>query len=144
MNNSERFQVFFDGNCPLCKREIDWVRKRDRRQQVEFVDIAAAEFQPQQHGKTYDQLMAEIHGRTSDGQWVVGVEVFRYLYAAAGFGKLVWVTRLPLVRHGLNLGYKVFARYRTRLTGRCKSGQCQVRPVETGELPKKKLVQEPK
>ena len=33
--------------------------------------------------------MAQIHGRLPDGTWLQGVEVFRRLYAAIGFGSLV-------------------------------------------------------
>lgn len=126
MDGKRRFQVFHDGDCPLCRREIAWLQKRDRRQQIEFIDIADPDFDERQFGKSYDELMAEIHGRTIEGQWVTGVEVFRHLYQAVGFGPLVRVTRLPIVRHGLDLGYRVFARYRTRLTGRCQDGKCQI------------------
>lgn len=124
MSNSGQFQVFFDGDCPLCKREIDWLRKRDKHNQVEFIDIAGPSFDASIYGKTYEQLMAEIHGRTSDGQWVIGVEVFRHLYQAAGFNLPVRLSRLPIIRTGLDLGYRVFARYRTRITGRCTTGAC--------------------
>ncbi len=119
MESQSRFQVFFDGDCPLCNREISWLRKRDRRQRIEFVDIAEADFDAADTGKTFDQLMAEIHGREPNGTWVTGVEVFRRLYDAAGFKRFVAVSRWPLIRHGLGAGYHVFARYRTRLTGRC-------------------------
>ena len=34
---------------------------------------------------------------------------------------LVWLTRLPIVRQLLDLGYAAFARNRLRLTGRCTS-----------------------
>ncbi len=122
------FEVFYDGDCPLCVKEIRWLQKRDRqrRQQIQFTDIAAADFDATRLGKTYDQLMAEIHGRTADGRWVQGVEVFRYLYAAAGFPKMVRLSRCLGVRQGLNLGYRVFAKYRTRLTGRCQDGKCGI------------------
>lgn len=126
MAKPSQFQVFFDGDCPLCKREIDWLKKRDREHQIEFIDIAGPLFDASIYGKTYDELMAEIHGRTSDGQWVIGVEVFRHLYQAAGFNLPVRLSRLPIVRTGLDLGYRVFARYRTRITGRCKTGACHV------------------
>ena len=126
MAKPSQFQVFFDGDCPLCKREIDWLKKRDKDRQIDFVDIASPQFDASTLGKTYDELMAEIHGRTSDGQWVIGVEVVRHLYQAAGFNLPVRLSRLPLIRTGLDLGYRVFARYRTRITGRCKTGTCQV------------------
>jgi hypothetical protein len=75
-------------------------------------------------GKTQAELMARIHGRLPDGAWIEGVEVFRRLYSAVGLGWLVAPTKLPLVRNFLNLGYRIFARYRLRLTGRCDSGKC--------------------
>lgn len=126
VERSENWQVevFFDGDCPLCKREINWLRKRDKRQQVKFTDIAAAEFDAPALGKTQDELMARIHGRLPSGAWIEGVEVFRRLYSAVGLGWLVAPTRLPLIRNLLDLGYRVFARYRLRLTGRCDSGKC--------------------
>ena len=130
MSLNEKFQVFFDGECPLCRREIDWVRKRDRDHQVEFVDIAAPSFDENRHGKSYETLMAQIHGREPDGRWVTGVEVFRRLYQAAGYGPVVQLTRWPLVKQVLNVAYRFFAKYRTRLTGRyhvdgaaCRSNQ---------------------
>ncbi|MFO0454413.1 MAG: thiol-disulfide oxidoreductase DCC family protein [Planctomycetota bacterium] len=123
---SWQVEVFFDGDCPLCKREIDWLRKRDKKQQVEFTDIAAPEFDAELLGKTQAELMARIHGRLPNGVWIEGVEVFRRLYSAVGLGWLVAPTRLPLVRNLLDLGYRIFARYRLRLTGRCESGKCKV------------------
>lgn len=122
-------EVFFDGDCPLCKREIDWLRKRDKKQNIEFTDIAAPEFDAELLGKTQAELMARIHGRLPDGTWIEGVEVFRRLYSAIGLGWLVAPTRLPLVRNLLDLGYRIFARYRLRLTGRCDSGKCATNKV---------------
>ena len=63
--------------------------------------------------------MAEMHGRLPDGTWVTGVEVFRRLYSAVGFGPAVWFTRLPMITQLLDVGYRVFAKKRLRLTGRC-------------------------
>ena len=112
-------EVFFDGDCPLCLREIEFLRRRDRRGAIRFTNIAAEDFDAAALGTTQTELMARIHGRLPDGSWIEGVEVFRRLYAAIGFGPLVSVTRWPLVRQVLDVGYRVFARYRLRLTGRC-------------------------
>jgi predicted DCC family thiol-disulfide oxidoreductase YuxK len=110
-------EVFYDGDCPLCTREIRVLRRLDRRDRITFTNIAAADFVPD--GKDLATLMARIHGRLPDGTWVEGVEVFRELYAAVGFGPLVALTRLPGISHLLGAAYRVFARNRLRWTGRC-------------------------
>ena len=119
-------EVFFDGACPLCVREIQMLQRRDRHGRVRFTDIAAADFDAGPTGLTWDALMARIHGRLSDGTVIEGVEVFRHLYTAAGFGRLVWLSRAPGVAQLLDLSYRVFAKHRLRLTGRCVDGVCEV------------------
>jgi predicted DCC family thiol-disulfide oxidoreductase YuxK len=32
--------VWFDGGCPLCRREIALMRRLDRRGRIDFVDVA--------------------------------------------------------------------------------------------------------
>ena len=117
-------EVFYDGACPLCRREINLLKRCDRRQRLRLTDISDAAFDPQVVGKTFEQLMARMHGRLADGTWVEGVEVFRRLYAAIGLGPLVLLTRLPIVSQLLDLGYAFFARHRLRLTGRCTEKAC--------------------
>ncbi|MEM1080044.1 MAG: DUF393 domain-containing protein [Pseudomonadota bacterium] len=31
--------VYFDGGCPLCLREIQLMRRLDRRQRIDFIDV---------------------------------------------------------------------------------------------------------
>jgi predicted DCC family thiol-disulfide oxidoreductase YuxK len=120
-----QFEVFYDGACPLCRREIDMLKRWDRRGRSRMIDISSPTFDPQGIGKTYADLMARIHGRLADGTFVEGVEVFRQLYGAIGLGPLVALTRLPGVSQLLDLGYQFFARHRLRLTGRCTAETCE-------------------
>jgi predicted DCC family thiol-disulfide oxidoreductase YuxK len=112
-------EMLYDGECPLCMRETRMLQRFDRQRRIRFTNIAAADFDASSYDRTHDELMAEMHGRLSDGTWVTGVEVFRRLYSAVGFGPVVWLTRLPIVKQLLNVGYKVFAKNRLKLTGRC-------------------------
>jgi len=121
-----QFEVFYDGGCPLCKREIGLIRRLDRRGRLRFTDIDAPEFRAEAVGKTQEELMAQIYGRLPDGTWVKGVEVFRQLYGAVGLAPVVWLSRLPGISHMLDLAYQVFARHRLKLTGRCTADRCQV------------------
>lgn len=124
-------EVFFDGECPLCVREIRMLRWMDRRKRIKFTDISADDFLPDEFGRTMQDFMDEIHGRLPDGQWITGVEVFRRLYAAVGLGPVVILTRLPGVSHGLEAGYQIFAKNRLRLTGRCGTTSCEVKTRAT-------------
>ena len=125
-------EVFFDGACPLCLREIGLLRRLDRRGRIRFTDIAAEGFDPAAVGRTWQELMDRIHGRLPDGTLLEGVEVFRRLYAAVGFGPVVALTRLPGLSHLLDLAYRAFARNRLRLTGRCLDGQCALHTGRAG------------
>ncbi len=119
-------EAFYDGHCPLCSREVRVLRGLDRRQRIRFVDIADEAFDAASVGVTMDALMDRIHGRLPDGTLVEGVEVFRRLYTAVGFGLLVAPTRLPGIKQLLDLGYRWFAKNRLRLTGRCADGACEL------------------
>lgn len=120
-------EVFYDGGCPLCLREINFLKRWDRHGKIKFTDIDAPDFRPELYGKTYDELMAKICGRLPDGTWITGVEVFRRLYSAIGFGPLVMLTRLPIISQIMDLGYIIFAKNRLRLTGRCTAQTCSVK-----------------
>lgn len=127
---SSRFdvEVFYDGDCPLCMREIRMLQRLDRRQRIHFVDIAARDFDAAAVGVSWHALMDRIHGRLPDGTLIQGVEVFRRLYAAVGFGPLVALTRLPGLAQLLDLAYHTFAKHRLRLTGRCVGDVCELHP----------------
>lgn len=118
-------EVFFDGDCPLCMREIELLRKLDKKsQRIRFTDIQAPGFSAEAVGLTFQDLMRRIHGRLPDGQLIEGTEVFRRLYAAVGFRRAVAVSRWPGVSQLLDAGYSLFAKNRLRLTGRCTDDVC--------------------
>jgi len=127
--NDFDIQVFYDGACPLCTREMKMLARRDRRGRIRFTDIAAAGFDAAIYGLSWTALMERIHGRLPDGTIVEDVEVFRRLYAAIGFARLVRVSRAPGISQLLGLAYRVFAKSRLRLTGRCADDACAVHAI---------------
>jgi predicted DCC family thiol-disulfide oxidoreductase YuxK len=119
-----------DGDCPLCAREVEMLRRLDKgRGRLAFDDIAAPGFDASRYDTTQHALMARIHGVLPDGSLIEGVEVFRRAYAAVGLGWLIAPTRWPLLRPLADAAYRWFARNRLRLTGRnerCTTERCAV------------------
>jgi predicted DCC family thiol-disulfide oxidoreductase YuxK len=122
-------KVLYDAECPLCAREIAFLRRRDRRAAIAFEDIAAPGFDATRYGLDQTGVMSRIHGVLPDGTVIEGVEVFRRLYTAIGLGWLVAPTRWPLLRGLFDRAYQVFARNRLRWTGRadaaCTRESCE-------------------
>lgn len=123
---NHEIEVFFDGDCPLCIREINMLRWLDKKNKILFTDIADPKFDAEPTGVSWQTLMDKIHGRLPDGTLIEGVEVFRRLYSAVGFGWIVAVTRWPGISHVLNWSYKVFAKNRLKWTGRCTPESCKI------------------
>jgi predicted DCC family thiol-disulfide oxidoreductase YuxK len=124
------FTLLFDSDCPMCRREVRWLQRRDRNGRLQAVDIAAPGFDAGRFGLSQEEVMAELCGVLPDGRVTRGMESMRRAWAAVGLGWVMAPTVWPLLRLLFDLGYKVFARYRVplgRLFGRrCEDGRCAV------------------
>lgn len=112
MADKQSIEVFFDGACPICSREMAMVRQLDRHHRIDCTDIAARDFDANVQGLKVDEVSRHIHGRLSDGRIVTGVEVFRQIYGLLGFQRCVAWSRRPGIAKLLDYGYALFAKYR--------------------------------
>lgn len=119
-------EALFDGGCSVCTREMEFLRRLDRRRRIRFTDFTAPGFDAAALGQAQAALMATMHVRLPDGSFVTGVEAFRTLYGIVGPRRLVSLTRLPVISHALECGYRWFAKNRTRWTTTCPDGACAV------------------
>lgn len=115
-------KVLYDGDCPLCRREISMLQRRNRRGRLALEDIATPGFDPSRYGLTQEEAMGRIHGVLPDGRVVEGMEVFRRAYAAVGLGWLLAPSRWPVLGRLFDAAYRLFARNRLRFTGRAGAG----------------------
>jgi predicted DCC family thiol-disulfide oxidoreductase YuxK len=127
-----RFKLLYDGECPLCVREVKWLQRWNRSGHLAFEDFSGAGFDPARYATTREELMQAMHGVFPDGRMVRAVEAFREAYSLVGLGWLLAPTRWPVLRPIFDALYRVFARHRVRLGslfGRsCDSGTCHVAP----------------
>lgn len=117
--------IFYDGHCPICSREIAWLRARNSRCRLDFQDIYADGFDSTTLGVSIGDLLAEIHGVTADGRLIQGIDVFAIAYSSVGLEWLAAPLQWPLSRRLFARLYSWFARYRRRLGGLCQGKPCQ-------------------
>jgi predicted DCC family thiol-disulfide oxidoreductase YuxK len=115
-----KIKLLYDGECPLCVREVNFLQKKDAgRGIINFVDIADENYDPQQNaGIDFETAMGRIHAITNDGEVIRNVEVFRRVYEALGMGWIYAVTKLPVLGAIADLLYNIWADWRLKLTGR--------------------------
>lgn len=122
MNNKQswRIKLLYDGECPLCVREVNFLTKKDAgRGIVNFVDIADINYSPEDNaGIDFATAMGRIHAILPDGTVIKNVEVFRRVYEELGIGWMYAITKLPMIGAIADWLYGVWADWRLKLTGR--------------------------
>lgn len=92
VNTNNQVTVYFDGSCPLCRREIGFYKKSAGADQIIWHDVSLA-----QHGLVAadlncQQAMARFHVRASDGSLKSGAAAFVELWLSLRnwrwFGKI--------------------------------------------------------
>jgi predicted DCC family thiol-disulfide oxidoreductase YuxK len=117
---SWKIKLLYDGECPLCLREVNFLQKRDAgRGLVAFVDIAAENYNPEENGGiSFAAAMGRIHAVLADGTILQNVEVFRQVYDILGIGWIYAATKWPVIGFLVDIIYEIWASWRLTLTGR--------------------------
>jgi len=113
MSAMRNLTIWYDGGCPLCRREIALMQRLDRRRTITFVDAA----------DDYDgdcpidraTLLARFHAR-EDGVMLSGAAAFGAMWRAIPLLRPIGlIARSPFVLSMLERAYRRFLRIRPRL-----------------------------
>jgi predicted DCC family thiol-disulfide oxidoreductase YuxK len=107
--------LFYDGQCPLCTREIRLLAKLcDDR--LALIDIHSIEQNPD-FPDTHS-LLSVLHMRTADGRWITGVQATVKAWSHTRMGFLWKPLTWPIIRDFAARIYHLWAKARfTRLYG---------------------------
>ena len=103
-----KVNVFFDGGCPLCKREVNLYSKLDKDNEICWVNVAEEEFSaPENYTKNI--LLSRFHARDVDGQYYSGAKAFFLVWSKLrGWKTLAKLGRFKLVVWIAEYLYKFF------------------------------------
>jgi predicted DCC family thiol-disulfide oxidoreductase YuxK len=136
MHNKSQWPLtlYFDGQCPLCAREINLLRRRASEARLLLIDISDDDFNAEGLEFSPVQMQSSLHACFADGRWVKGLDATLWAWRAAGMG--VWVKPLTwrAFRPLFSVGYRLFCRLRPHLawiphpegSRRCVQGRCEI------------------
>lgn len=117
-------KLFYDGACPLCRKEINHYIKLDKRQAIEWIDITNNHSALEAEGLTFADTMRLIHATDTQGEQKIGVYAFLTIWDhLPGYRFLAKTIRTTRTASLLNRLYYRFANW--RYARRCKEG-CQI------------------
>jgi predicted DCC family thiol-disulfide oxidoreductase YuxK len=126
--------MFFDGGCPLCRREVAHYRRLDRSGRIDWVDISREPDALAPLGVTLPEAMARLHVQDRHGALLTGVPAFAAVWAELpGYRHLARVVRSLGLVSLLDRAYTGFAR--RRYARRCAEGFCAARDPQPSADP---------
>jgi predicted DCC family thiol-disulfide oxidoreductase YuxK len=122
--------IYYDGACYLCSSEIEHYKKKNHEGRLEFVDIAAPEFNAEKVGLDPKRVQAVMHVRAADGSIKTDIDAFIEIWKQLpGFGWAIRIASTRWLRPFLKLGYHSFAKVRPYLPKRkgyeCLDNSCE-------------------
>ena len=115
----KRLIFLFDGGCPLCLRETNFLKSKDELNKIDFVDINNVNYNPILFKDiSYAEAMSNLHGILENGNIIKGLDVLAYSYELIGLGWVYYPLKIEFLAPVLRLFYKYWAKYRLKITGR--------------------------
>lgn len=117
IESSSAVTVWYDGECPLCVREMALMRRLDRHRAINFVEIQSAVSCP----ADAETLMARFHAQERERDIVSGAAAFAAMWRAVPLLRpLGLLARVPPILWLLERGYRGFLKIRPWLKRRAR------------------------
>lgn len=118
-DSKNNLKLLYDGECPICKREICVLKKKDSETKINFIDISSNEFSPIENNNIdYNTAMSQIHAIDSNGNLLLGISAFAAVYARCELLVTSTLLRISFIKKILKPLYTLFAKKRLWITGR--------------------------
>jgi predicted DCC family thiol-disulfide oxidoreductase YuxK len=116
MQAAPALTLYYDGSCPLCQAEIEYLRHKDHKGALAFIDITQAGIDIERSGLSCERAMQLMQGRLLSGEVIEGVPVFAAAYRLVGLTALAWILSRPAWQGLLGFVYAAFAKRRHRFS----------------------------
>ena len=125
-------EVFFDGKCGLCSKEISYYQRIAPTGIFSWMDIATDPHPLAAYDITQADALRHLHVRDCKGQFHKGAVAFLVIWKQLRYWKILAViVGLPFVRHIAIAVYNQFADYRFTRLDHCQIAQNNMKQAKT-------------
>ena len=132
--DDHRFTLLYDGECPLCRCEVNWFCRR-APDAINAVDISLSDFDSTTFGLDEGDVHRELHGIKPDGSVTVGMDSVREAYRVIGLGYMLSFTAWWPFRPVSNWMYRRFAANRLKIGSWFGREDCNTNTCKTTSNP---------
>ncbi|BDX08169.1 thiol-disulfide oxidoreductase DCC family protein [Planctobacterium marinum] len=129
----EQLTILYDGQCPLCVKEMRHLMKADSQHKIQLADINAPDFTTRFPEVSHQAAMSKLHGYLEDQSsktLVTGLDVTYHAWRLVGKGWLIAPLRWPVIKVIADYCYLKFAKNRFTLsrwlTGQSRCQSCSI------------------
>ena len=117
-------EVFFDGKCGLCSKEIAYYQNIAPSGIFAWMDIATDASPLATHQISQADALRHLHVRDAAGDWHIGAAAFLVIWQQLRYWRFLAVlVGLPIIRHIAAMVYNRFADYRFAKLAHCQIAQ---------------------
>lgn len=119
--NNTKINVFYDGLCSICSREINYYKKIANARLFQWHDIANHPELLDKTGISQKEALRQLHVRSSDESWHIGIDAFICIWKHLPRWRVLGnIASLPLIHGILGWAYIKFANYRFKRLKHCQ------------------------
>lgn len=127
--------VYYDGKCGLCSKEITYYRRIAPNGIFNWLDVANDPTPLAQHNISQSDALRRLHVRDIKGHWHIGADAFIIIWRQLGYWRiLAFLVALPGVKQVARLFYNSFANYRFARLPHCQVAALTANENEGGQL----------
>ena len=111
----KKIKVYYDGNCKVCDKEINYYRRHDTKKKFTWINIhkSKKEIDNLKIGK--EDLMNSLHIKTEHGEIIKGVDAFIRIWRNFKYFKyLAVLVQIAPIKKVANFFYKMWAKNRNK------------------------------
>lgn len=115
MQNQTKAVVFYDGQCPICRREIKHYQHRSGAENIDWIDVANNPELINPYGLDHKTAMTRFHVLDAQGKWRIGAAGFITLWShLGGYRHLAKFVRIMRLQGMLDWAYAQWIKWRNR------------------------------